>query len=139
MTGESAKQAVLNRISAGGRWSATGKAKVKIAQTVLHVRFCSVNASKSPRYRFNINPNTLTADYEVWICGDASHYYLLPNSLIKAWYEDPSAYPDNYHDEIRVVTVDTASHTVTYATGGKSADIAAFLTRTLNEVAHQSR
>jgi hypothetical protein len=104
---------------------------VKIDQAVLHVRYCSAGRRKGPRFRFNINPNTLRADYEVWICGDANCFYLIPYSMIKAWYDDPSAYPDNYHPEIRVLSVDRASHAVTYATGGKTASIAFFFRRTL--------
>lgn len=126
MSNETIKVEVLRRVSAGERWFSAGKAKVKVGRFVLHVRYCSPDRSNSARYKFNINPNSLNADYELWICGDAGHYYLVPNTLIREMYDDPSAYPDQHHADVRVVSVHRGTHTVTYATGGKSADLSEF-------------
>lgn len=60
-----------------------------------------------PYYKFNINPNTLSADYELWICGSAGVWYLVPIDLIGRIYSDPAAYPDHRHPEIRVVSLNT--------------------------------
>lgn len=126
MSTDAIKHEVLSRVSAGERCFSAGKAKFKVGRSVLHVRFCSHDKRKSARYKFNINPNSLNSNYELWICGDADHYYLVPNTLIREMYDDPSAYPDRHHGDIRVVSVDTSAHSVTYAARGKSADLSGF-------------
>ena len=128
---EETKRIVLNRISAGEDWVPSGRAKYRKGLHVIHVRFCSPDRFASPHYKFNINPNTLSADYEVWICGDANTYYLIPIQLMRRIYYDPQSYVDSRHPEIRVVSVNASTNTVTYATGGRTTDITPYLRRTL--------
>jgi hypothetical protein len=125
------KHVVLDLISGGEVWSFSRRAEYRFGPYVIHVRFCSAERVGSPRYKFNINPNTLSADYEVWICGDANTYYLIPVQLMRRIYVDPGAYVDYRHPDIRVVSVNVSTHTVTYAKGGRKMDIALYLRRTL--------
>lgn len=128
---EEIKRIVLNRISVGEDWVTSGRAKYRKDPHVIHVRFCSIDRSGSHHYKFNINPNTLSADYEVWICGNADTYYLIPIQIMRQIYHDPESYVDSRHPEIRVVSVNAGTNTVTYATGGRTIDITAYLHRTL--------
>ena len=112
---EAIKRAALNKISAGKNWRPSGRATYSVNNKKVHVRYCS-----PPRYRFNINPNTLRADYELWICGSEEYYYLIPIKVIRGIYNDPMTYPDRHHPEIRVVSVDINSDKVIFGSGGKS-------------------
>jgi len=108
-----------------------GRAKVRIGRSLLHIRYCSPNPNALARYKFNINPNTLSADYELWICGSAAVYYLMPMSFIQSIYDNPGTYVDRAHPEIRVVSVDADAHSVTYACGGVSSSLRKYLSATL--------
>jgi len=121
------KEKVLAQISGNRFCSPCGRAKYSIDGRIIHVRFCSTDKQGSSHYKFNINPNTLVADYELWICGSSTAYYLIPITIIKTIYHDPEAYIDNYHPEIRVVSVRTDTDRVTYASGGKSIDLTSHL------------
>lgn len=66
------------------------------------------------------------ADYEVWICGNASCYYLVPQSVIRQIYDDPNSYIDNHHPKMRVVSIDIRSNSVVYAIGNKSIHLAKY-------------
>ena len=79
------------------------------------------------KYKFNINPNTLSADYELWVCGSASVYYLIPISLMQCIYQNPNTYVDRMHPKIRMVSVDIDSHVVTYASGGVKSSLRGYL------------
>jgi len=83
------------------------------------------------KYKFNINPNTLSADYELWVCGSADIYYLMPISVMREIYENPNTYTDNTHPEIRVVSVDAYSHFATFASGGTGTSLKPYLKATL--------
>jgi hypothetical protein len=121
------KTKVLSSLAGAETWYPSGKSKVQVGSATIHVRFCSTNHRSPSKYKFNINPNTLSADYELWICGDVGTYYLIPIDVIKQIYSDPNTYPDYHHDEIKVVSVDSHGNYVTYATGGKSINIQPFL------------
>jgi len=71
------KGAVVAMVAKDAPLVSAGRAKVRIGKCLVHVRYCSPNAKALKRYKFNINPNTLSADYELWICGSAAIYYLL--------------------------------------------------------------
>lgn len=120
------KEIVLNKISKGGKCTPNGKAKYSIGNKIVHVRYCSTG------YRFNINPNTLSANYEMWICGNENDYYLIPIEIIKKMYHDSDAYIDKNHTEIRVVSVDTFKNQVQYAKGGKKVDISPYFRNILD-------
>jgi hypothetical protein len=116
---EEAKRKALLQVAAGKNINFLGKAKYKIGQTIVHVRFCGTDLRRSPKYKFNINPNTLSADYELWICGQADSYYFIPIPILNDIYLHPEAYVDSRHPEIRVVSLDIESHRLTYASGGR--------------------
>ncbi len=126
------KEGALAKIAKGLTVFPTGKAKVRIGGSTVHFRYCSPNAGAPGKFKFNINPNTLSADYELWVCGSADTYYLMPTSLMQEIYSDPNSYVDNAHPEIRVVSVDALKHTVTYATGGASRSLRSYLRATLS-------
>jgi hypothetical protein len=125
------KHAVLSKILAGNSWQPNGRAKFKAKGKVIHVCYCGTNAAGNSKYKFNINPNTLSANYEVWICGDAKQYYLIPKAVIERIYTDSEGYIDRRYSGIRVVSVDASSDTATYAKGGKNLDLRAYFGGTL--------
>jgi hypothetical protein len=104
-----------------------GRSKYKLNQKTVHVRFCTEEKGRSTKFKYNINPNSLSADFELWVCGSASTYYLMPVELMQAIYKDPDTYIDRAHPEIRVVSVDTSSHKVNYARGGKFRSVSPYL------------
>lgn len=125
------KNAALAKIANGATVASAGNAKVCIGKSVVHVRYCSRNLSASDKFKFNINPNTLSADYELWVCGSAALYYLMPIAFMRGIYDNPNTYIDRMHPEIRVVSVDANAHTVTYASGGVSSSLRGYLCATL--------
>lgn len=125
------KKDALAKVAKGATITPAGRAKFRIGKLVVHIRYCSPNASAPEKFRFNVNPNTLSADYELWVCGNATIYYLIPISLMQGIYDNPNSYVDRMHPEIRVVSVDAHSHTVTYATGGVSSSLRGYLCATL--------
>ena len=126
------KNAALAAIGNGVKPVSAGKSKFRIGQKVVHVRFCSEDAAGSTKYKFNINPNTLSGDHELWVCGSAKTYYLMPVSLMRSIYEDPNTYVDRAHPEIRVVSVDIGTNTVTYASGGTYKSLREYLNARLS-------
>lgn len=125
------KSACLSTIAKGGTVCYLGNDKHQIGTKIVHVRFNSQSERTPARYKFNINPNTLSADYELWICGRSSAYYLIPIPIIQAIYDYPETYQDHRYSDIRIVTVDTSAHVVKFAPGGKMKDIRPFLNATL--------
>jgi hypothetical protein len=125
------KRAVLSKVARGKRIRPAGQALYRIDGTLLHIRFCSQDRGGSARYKFNINPNTLRAEWECWICGDDSVYYLIPINVIRRLYNDPGAYVDNHHPNRRVVSVDTLVDETLYARGGKKISVMKYRGETL--------
>ena len=117
------KQAALKAIANAAPISAAGNAKFRVGKNAVYVRFCSENENSPDKFKFNINHNTLSAEYELWICGSAETYYLMPMSFIRRIYDNPSTYEDRHHPGIKVVSVDVAAHSVQYAKGGVSASL----------------
>ena len=130
---EEIKREVYKRIGGSQNWVPSGRAKIRIGKNIIHVRFSSTRRRRPTNYGFNINPNTLTADFELWICGDKETYYLTPTKIIKDIYYDPDAYQDYHHEGIKAVSVDTDSNYVMYARGGKSLDLNPYFRGTLNK------
>jgi hypothetical protein len=125
------KNTALAKVANGVSVVSAGNAKARIGKSVVHVRFCSLNLSAPGKFKFNINPNTLSADYELWVCGSAALYYLMPIAFMRGIYDNPDTYIDRMHPEIRVVSVDANAHTVTYAAGGISSSLRGYLCATL--------
>ena len=130
---EDIKRAVYERIAGSQNWYPSGRAKIRVGQNIVHVRFCSTNRRAPSKYKFNINPNTLTADFELWICGDEETFFLIPIEIIKDIYTDPDTYQDYHHAGIKVVSIDTDKNCVQYAIGGKSIDLNPYLRSALNK------
>ena len=126
------KTAALSAIANGVRPDNVGKSKFRIRVKLVHVRFCSEDAAGSTKFKFNINPNTLSADFELWVCGSAKTYYLMPVALMRSIYEDPNTYLDRAHPEIRVVSVDAGNNTVTYASGSTYKSLREYLNAKLS-------
>ena len=127
------KNRVLQRIASGEAFHFVGKDKCRIGERTVHVRYRSGPKSGGTVFSCNINPNTLTADYEIWICGDAETYYLFPIKLMKDIYDDPATYVDATHPKIRVAEVDTASHRVLFGRNAKSFDGSKYFRSTLRD------
>ena len=133
MTDESyqIKRAALQQIAGDSPIVFVGNAKAHIGSHIVHFRYCSENRTAPGKYKFNINPNTLSADLELWICGAPQHFYLMPISIIRGFYGHPEAYIDSYHPNIRIISVDAEQHRVTYARGGISADLSQYFRASL--------
>jgi hypothetical protein len=125
VVGESAKRDVLKHLAKGRPVTPLPKAKVKIGSVVVHTRFRSNSKSGGSIWSFNINPNTLTADFELWICGSSAAYYLIPKATVEKIYNDPAGYTDYTHGEIRVADINFQTHRCTYGKG-RSADFTAY-------------
>ena len=85
---------------------------------IVHLRFRSSPKADGWTYAYNINPNTLSADFEVWICGSSKIYYLIPMHVLEKIYNDPNTYVDYQHPEIRVIDINTTTHSALYGSGG---------------------
>ena len=120
------KRAVLQEIAGNRAPMPAGQAKFRIGEQCIHTRYCSESFSSPDKYKFNINPNTLSANYELWICGGPKHYYLMPIVLMQEVYNHPGSYVDRHHPEIRIVSVDVGAHRLTYAAGGESIDLSRY-------------
>ena len=125
------KKVVLGCIAAGRSRQDTGHAKCLIGGKSLHIRYRAKSEDTPDLYIFNINPNTLTSDYELWICGSEDRYYLIPIGAIRSMYGHPAAYPDRRHPSIRIVTVDVVFHRVMFAAGAVGNDIERYFCTTL--------
>lgn len=130
-TGDLAKRAVLQALAVEQPVVGAGRSKVRIGGAVVHVRFCSANAAAPEKFKFNINPNSLAADFELWICGEESRYYLAPITVIHQMHRHPESYPDRHHPNITIVSLDASTHRVTYARGGEAMDFRPYFRRQL--------
>lgn len=130
--GQQIKESVLGRIANNGVISFMRNAKWRIGPKVIHVRFRSSPKSGAV-FSYNINKNTLTADFELWICCDADTFYLFPSQIMRDIYEDPDAYVDRHHPDIRVAEVDTQVHRLLFGKGGKSLDASPYFRSVLQD------
>ena len=128
------KEEVLALVAGTHCVKSVGNAKYRINNAVVHVRFCATGLARPSHYKFNINPNTLSADYELWICGSRQIYYLIPIAAIKQLYSHRSAYVDGHHPKIRAVSIDVHNHLVKYASPGLSMDLKKYLQGTLESI-----
>lgn len=125
------KHSVLDQITMGKPLQPNGRAKFSVNGTIIHVRYCRPPKSGRPLYKFNINPNTLTSDYELWICGNVNSYYLIPRGIIEQMYKDPDAYVDKHHEEIRIISVNAKNESAIYARKGKSLNLKQYFKATV--------
>lgn len=113
------KLKVLASIAPGVIPHECGRDTYRLGTTTVHSRYCN----GTDKFRFNINPNSLRAQYELWICGVATCWYLIPAAVLRDMHEHPNAYPDARHPEITVVSLDARTHYATYARGGLTLDL----------------
>ena len=114
------KIAALATAAPGVKPVPLGSSKFRLGSHVVHTRFCSEDADRPGKFKFNINPNTLTADFELWVCGAPSKFYLVPMPILKKVYDDPATYVDRAHPEIRVVSIAAHLNRAQYGSGGKA-------------------
>ena len=119
---EEIKRMVLNNVAGQRDWVYSGRSIVTVDNKVIHIRFRSVDPRRPETYIYNINPNTLRADFELWICQSEDIYYLIPIEIIRRIYFDPDTYEDKTHPEIRVVNINITNHLLKYGRGQKSID-----------------
>ncbi len=93
--------------------------------TIIHTRY-KAKPSTGNKFPFNINENTLKADYELWVCGNSKDYYVIPKEIIAEMYFDPTSYPDHTHPDIRIVTIDLSTHAVVYRRAGGPLDLSSW-------------
>jgi len=120
---EAEKKQLVSVLADGEMPVSAGRVKLKVSAGVVHIRFCSTNLQNHLQYKFNINKNTLSADFELWICGSNDQWYLLSMSVIRELHEHPDAYEDYQHPGLTVVSVNINKNEVLYARGGISEDI----------------
>jgi hypothetical protein len=85
------------------------------------------------RCPFDINPAALKADYNLWVCGTADNYYLIPYRIIRSIYDDPAAFHHKKYPDIVVVNVGLVSNLITYGRD-KTIDARPFRNITLREL-----
>ena len=117
------KMEVLELVAPRSTSAPCGRESYRLRGACVHVRYCAPGKSN---YKFNINPNSLRASYDLWICGDGKHWYLIPVHVLRQMYDHPAAYPDNHHPEIRVVSVNALTHRVGYAAPSITLDLSPY-------------
>lgn len=126
MVGDTAKFQALRQIARGAAVRPFGRSKVQIGNKVIHVRFRSTAKTLGGAvWLFTLTPSTLTADYELWICGSALHYYLIPKAVIERIYTDPSERPGYTQNEIWTAEINSRTHSWLRAKG-KSVDLSGY-------------
>jgi hypothetical protein len=112
---EPIKETVLRQIAGEKSYAFESGVTWKVGDSKVHVRYAT---GRGGRFRFNLNPSTMRADYEVWICGKPERYYLIPHSVVREMHEHHRRYQDRQHPELTVVSVDVNNHRAQYARGG---------------------
>ncbi len=120
---DSEKKQLVAELAEGETPAYAGRAKLKVGAGIVHIRFCSTSLSNHEQYKFNINKNTLSADFELWICGSKKNWYLLPMDVIREMHQHPDAYEDYQHPGLTVVSVYSDSDEVMFARGGMRKNI----------------
>lgn len=119
---EEIKRKVLNNVVGQREWVYAGRSNVIVDNKVIHVRFRSKDPKCPEKYIYNINPNTLRADFELWICQTEDIYYLFPIDVIRTIYFDLDTHEDKTHPEIRVASINITNHLLKYGRRQSSID-----------------
>lgn len=109
------EQIIFQKLADGKTIIDIGNHKVKIGDKVVYWRRKGFPQSGSPKFPYNINPNSLSADFALYICGDEQNYFLLPIAFIKMMNSHPNAYPDNRNPGYTIITIDIRDLDVLYA------------------------
>lgn len=130
------KETVLNKIADGQQISRLPKSKAKIGDKIFHYRLKSFAANGSDKFPFNINPNTLTADFEVWICGSENTFYTVPIKTIKEIYNDPDTYTNSNENQgnIKTLTFDSYYNIAKYGRNRKQISLKDFENQTISDL-----
>lgn len=131
---EQIKRNVLNTISDGNGWqkvSGHGRSKWSVQDKIVHVKFRARAKAGGTIYSFNISPSSLDADFEVWICGTAESFYLIPTIEIEAIYNTPGTYIDSWHPDLCVVDINLSDHRVKYSSVAAHKDFGPYFNQTL--------
>ncbi len=128
------RQLVLENISEGSPIIHLKKNLAKVNGKIIHYRYKSKASDMSRRFPFNINPTTLSADFEIWICGNQDLYFIIPIKEIKKIYDDPDTYTNSTKNQslIKTLTVDTLKNVAKYGRNSKALDVSSFKNKTLN-------
>lgn len=127
---EKARISVLHQIS-GGEFRKIGRVSYIINNKKVHIKGKSGNSYKYP---FNINKTVLSADFEVYICGNDQQFYIIPNNIIKMMYNDPSAMFDSHHPDYTIIDVIPSKDRIVFGTGGKLISISEYKSQTIINV-----
>lgn len=122
------KMQVIRKIAGEKPFHQASNHKFRVTGFVIHVRFVSAPKNSSNSYTFDVYPNTLTADYEVWICEAENYYYLIPITKLREMY--PYAYGAKKHPEARLMSVDI-NHRCSYSRSRPPEDFSRYFTATL--------
>ena len=129
------KEKVIHKIANGKPWEKAvrrGPSKWRIGTKIVHVRYRAKPISAGGvTYSYNINPNTLASDFEVWICGSSDYYYLIPIRVIEAIYNHPAAYPDNTYPGITVADINIDNDQCRYARDGQTMGFSSYFCATM--------
>ena len=122
------RKAVLEKIAPHGGYTKNGRVTYKIDGKHYHIR---VDGGQLPKYRFNINPTVLAADYEVYVCGTDDLYYLIPVELIRKMNSDPTAWPDHRNPGYTDIDVYPGDDIIKYGRSGKTLKIGQYRNTTV--------
>ena len=125
------REQALERIANGRPIEWIGRALRRIDGVRVHVRFCGTDPNRPKHFKFGINAASLSADEELWVCGDQGDFFLVPVSSVRAIYSDPAGYIDGHHPRIRVLSVDIRRLLSKYARGKNALDLRPYHGRTI--------
>jgi hypothetical protein len=122
------KATVLNTLANGRAVNrADGRGTYRIGWHRVHIRFCSRDAERPDLFKFNVNAETVAANFEVWVCGSPSSWYVIPVAIVRGMYDHPRAYPDHQASTHRVVvSVNRSTDFAQYLQGGGGVSIHAY-------------
>lgn len=125
------KRWVLSQVGLGRIAKFTGKATFELLGKRIHVRQTwTVTRMNWP---FNINPNTLEADYELWILG-WSLWYVIPAKAIRYMYDAPTAYRNSDNPEIVTVSLNEELEECRFARDEPPLDLSPYRHATLADL-----
>jgi len=128
---EKIKRWVLSEVFGSESFKPVGIATYGHEGIRVHVRHTW--ATVRCRFWFDVNPNTVKADYELWICGMPSLWYLVPVSALVFMQGSPTAYRNTAREATTEVTVNEIEDTCRFARNEKPLDVSAFRHGTLKK------
>lgn len=125
-------ESLVRKVADGSPVVEIGRSKYRVGDgATIHVRLHRPIASSSRNFWFDLNPSSLSVDYDIWICGNASMFYVVPQDVIARLYDDPEHYRNKRHPQIHPVHVYVETHEVRFARLGKREQIAKFFNGTV--------